>query len=155
MAQTSKDRAAASGAPYRAESSGWTGWIVFAGIILMTLGAFQVIEGLVALFKDSYYLVRPSGLVVNVDYTAWGWTHLLIGAVAIVTGLGLLVGNLIARIVGIGIAVLSAIVNLAFISAYPVWSTIIIALDVIVIFAIVVHGREMKSDDPALGESYR
>ena len=155
MAQTSQDRPPAPEAPYRAESSAWTGWVVFGGIILMTLGAFQVIEALVALFKDSFYLVRPSGLVVNVDYTAWGWTHLLIGAVAVVAGLGLLVGNVVARIVGVGIAFVSAIVNLAFISAYPVWSTIIIALDVVVIFAIVVHGGQMKSDDPARGEAYR
>jgi hypothetical protein len=154
MAQTSQDRPPAPEAPYHRDSTAWSGWVVFGGVILMTLGAFQVIEGLVALFKDSYYLVRPGGLVVNVDYTAWGWTHLLIGAVAIVTGLGLLVGNLAARIVGVGIAVLSAIVNLAFISAYPVWSTIIIALDVIVIFAIIVHGGQLKSDR-AMEEPYR
>ena len=69
----------------------------------------------------------------------------IIGLVAIAVGIGLMTGNMVARIVGIIIAVISAIVNLMFIAAYPVWSTIVIAVDVIVIYAIVVHGRELKS----------
>jgi hypothetical protein len=84
--------------------------------------------------------------VVHVNYNTWGWTHLIIGAIAVLAGLGLLAGNLAARVVGVVIALLSALVNLAFISAYPVWSTIVIALDVIVIYAIIVHGRELKDD---------
>jgi hypothetical protein len=126
--------------------SGWTGWVVFAGIMLIMLGAFQVIEGLVALFDEGYYLVATSGLVLHVDYNVWGWVHLIIGILAVATGLGLLAGNTAARVAGIILAVLSAIVNLAFIAAYPVWSTVVIAVDIIVIYAIVVHGRELKSE---------
>ena len=154
MAQTSQ-RPPAPEVPGRQQSTAWTGWVVFAGVMLMTLGAFQVIEGIVALVKDGFYLVRPTGLVVNVNYNTWGWTHLLIGAVAILTGLGLFAGNMAARVVGIGIAVLSAIVNLGFIAAYPIWSTIIIALDVIVIFAIIVHGGDLKSDSHRAENAYR
>jgi uncharacterized membrane protein YkgB len=84
--------------------------------------------------------------VVDVDYDVWGWTHLLIGAIAIVIGMGLIVGNTAARVAGVVVAFLSALVNLAFLSAYPIWSAIVIALDVIVIYAIVVHGRELRSD---------
>jgi tetrahydromethanopterin S-methyltransferase subunit F len=127
------------------EVTGWAGWVAFAGIMMIMLGFFQAIEGLVALFNDGFYLVRPDGLVVNVDYNAWGWTHLVLGAVAIAVGFGLMVGNTFARVAGIAIALISAILNLVFISAYPVWSTIVIAVDVIVIYAIVVHGRELKS----------
>jgi hypothetical protein len=127
------------------EVTGWAGWVAFAGIMLIMLGFFQAIQGLVALFNDGFYLVRPNGLVVNVDYNAWGWTHLVLGAVAVAVGFGLMVGNMFARVAGIAIALISAILNLLFISAYPVWSTIIIAIDVIVIYAIVVHGRELKS----------
>ena len=58
------------------ERTGWAGWAVFAGVMLVLVGAFQAIDGLVALFKDEIYVVRPNGLVVNVDYTAWGWVHL-------------------------------------------------------------------------------
>jgi hypothetical protein len=112
--------------------------------MLIMLGIFQAIEGFVAIFDDGYYLVRPNGLVVNVDYTAWGWIHLIIGLIAIAVGLGLMAGNMLARIVGVIIAVISATLNVLFIGAYPVWSTIVIAVDVIVIYAIVVHGRELK-----------
>jgi hypothetical protein len=125
--------------------TGWAGWVVFAGIMLIMLGAFQVIEGLVALFDEGYYLVAPSGLVLSVDYNTWGWVHLIIGILAIATGAGLIAGKMVARVVGIVLAVFSAILNLAFIPAYPVWSTVVIAVDVIVIYAIVVHGRELKS----------
>jgi hypothetical protein len=125
--------------------TGWAGWVAFAGIMLIMLGFFQMIEGLVALFNDGFYLVRAEGLVVNVDYNAWGWTHLILGAIAVAVGFGLMVGNMFARVAGIAIAMISAILNLVFISAYPVWSAILIAIDVIVIYAIVVHGRELKS----------
>jgi hypothetical protein len=112
---------------------------------LILLGFFQAIQGLVAIFDPGYYLVGPEGLVVNVDYTAWGWTHLIVGLLAIAAGAGLLMGNTVARVVGVVLAVVSAVLNLAFIAAYPVWSTIVIALDVIVIYAIVVHGRELQN----------
>jgi hypothetical protein len=119
--------------------------VVFGGVMLIMLGSFQIIEGLVALFDDGFYAVTSSGLVVDVNYNTWGWVHLIIGIVGVLAGLGLLAGNMAARIVGVGIAFLSALVNLAFISAYPIWSTIMIVIDVIVIFAIIVHGRELKA----------
>jgi len=127
------------------EVSGWTGWVVFGGVMLIMVGLFQLVQGLVALFDDGFYAVRSDGLIVNVNYNTWGWIHLVIGILAGLVGLGLLAGNMVARIGGVIIAVLSAMANLAFISAYPVWSTIVIALDVIVIYAIIVHGRELKA----------
>jgi hypothetical protein len=128
--------------PSRSRPTAWVGVVLFGGIMMAMVGGFQVIQGLVALFNDNYYLVSPNGLVVEVDYTAWGWTHLLIGLVAIATGIGVMVGQMWARVLGIMIAVVSALVNIAFLSAYPIWSTIIIAMDVLVIYALAVHGRE-------------
>ncbi|SOC47703.1 hypothetical protein SAMN05660748_0971 [Blastococcus aggregatus] len=125
--------------------SGWTGWVVFGGAMLILSGAFQVVLGLVALLDDGLFVVRPSGLVLDVDYTTWGWAHLAIGVLAILLGLGLLAGNLAARIVGVALAGVSALANLAFIPAYPIWSTIVIAVDVLIIYAIVVHGDELRS----------
>jgi uncharacterized membrane protein len=122
---------------------GWAGWVVFAGLLLIMLGTFQAIEGLVALFDEGYYLVRPSGLILSVSYTTWGWVHLVIGIVAVLTGLGLLAGNTLARVLGVVLAAVSAIVNRTFVEAYPVWSVIVIAIDVLVIYAIIVHGREL------------
>jgi hypothetical protein len=124
--------------------TGWVGWIVFAGVIMVISGAFDVIAGLVALFKDNYYLVRSDGLVVNVDYTAWGWVHLLLGVVLAAVGIGAMAGQTWARVVGVVIVSLNAIVQFAFLAAYPFWSTILIALNIFVIYALVVHGREAR-----------
>jgi hypothetical protein len=146
MTDTSHPRSSATDERYEPAPTAWSGWVVFGGVILIMLGTFQVVEGLIAVFDDGFYLVRPSGLVVSVDYNTWGWTHVIIGVVAALAGIGLLTGNMAARIVGVGIAFLSALVNLAFISAYPVWSVILITLDVIVIYAIIVHGGELKRE---------
>jgi hypothetical protein len=130
----------------RPEPTGWTGWIGFAAIMLVLAGCFQAIAGLTAIFKDEVFVVRKSGLIVSVDYTAWGWVHLGIAALLILAGASLFAGNMYGRIAGVLVAMLSAIVNLVFIAAYPVWSVLIIAVDVFVIYAIVVHGRELKSE---------
>lgn len=122
----------------------WVGMVVFAGTMLMLLGSFQFIQGLVALIRDNYYTVTRTGLLLEWDFTAWGWIHLIIGAIAIVTGIGVLAGQMWARVIGIIIAGISALANLAFLAAYPIWSTIIIALDVLAIYALAVHGREAR-----------
>ena len=129
---------------YGPEPTGWTGWIAFAATMMILLGTFQAIQGFVAIFDDGYYGVTESGLVVNVDYTVWGWTHLLLGVLIVIAGIGVLAGNLAARTVAVLLAGLSAIANMLFIEAYPIWSIIVITVDVLVIYALTVHGREMK-----------
>ena len=69
--------------------TGWFGWIVFAGVIMLLLGSFHAMAGLVALFDDEYFLVNDSGLVVSVDYTGWGWTHLIFGVAVVLAGFSL------------------------------------------------------------------
>ena len=113
--------------------------------MMLLLGSFQAIQGFVAIFDQGYYAVTEKGLVVNVDYSVWGWVHLLLGVVIAVSGVGVLSGNMAARAVGVLFAGASAIVNLLFIEAYPVWSMIIITADVVVIYALTVHGGELKS----------
>ena len=124
--------------------TGWTGWITFASVMMVLLGLFQGIQGLVAIVNDDFYGVTEDGLVVEVDYSVWGWTHLVLGVVILISGIGVLSGNLLARTVGVVLAVVSATVNLVYIEAYPVWSLLIIALDIVVIFALTVHGREVR-----------
>ena len=126
-------------------ATGWTGWIVFGGVMLVMLGTFHAVQGLVALFREDFYVVGSRGLTVHVDYTVWGWAHLVLGVIGALAGLGLLAGNMVARFVGVILAMVSALVNLAFMPAYPVWSLVLITFDVLVIWAIVVHGSEMKS----------
>ncbi len=139
------DRPAGYGGTRAASTpSGWVGWVIFAGVVMITLGAFHIIDGLVALFEKSYYLVTSSHLVVHVNYAAWGWTHLALGALFILVGFGVLAGQTWARVTGIVLAVISAIINLAFLAAYPVWGVILIALDIVIIYALAMHGREMQ-----------
>lgn len=127
------------------QRTGWTGWLTFAAVTMIVVGAFQVIEGLVAVFQDGYYLVPATRLVVHVDYTAWGWVHFGIGAAIVIAGLGLFTGHLWARILAIALAAASAIINLAFLAAFPLWAFIIIGFDAMVIYAVAVHGPEMSS----------
>jgi hypothetical protein len=129
----------------RSEVTGWAGWVLFAGAMMVLVGAFQATMGLVALFNDKYFLVTRGGLLLTFDYTTWGWIHLLFGLLAAVTGVGLIGGQTWARGVGIGLAVVSALVNLAFLPAFPWWCTLVIALNVITIYAIAVHGREVET----------
>src|SRR5580704_17392227 len=143
MSDTQANQTSAPPAAH-ARATGWVGWIIFAGVTMIVLGACQIIEGLVAAFKHSYYLVTSGNLLVHVSYAAWVWVHFGIGVAIVLVGFGVMTGALWARMLSIAFAVLSAIVNLAFIAAYPLWAVIIIALDVIVIYALAVHGREMR-----------
>jgi hypothetical protein len=127
------------------QPSGWVGWIAFASSMMILLGSFQAIQGFVAIFDQGFYHTTESGLVVNIDYTAWGWTHLLLGVLVFVAGGALLVGQTWARVVGVGLAVISAAANMVFVAAYPWWSITVITLDVLIIYALIVHGREMRS----------
>jgi hypothetical protein len=124
--------------------SGWAGWVVFAAVTLVMVGLFHATMGFVALFNHGFYAVARSGLLVPVSYTTWGWIHIILGAVAVVTGFGLLVGQVWARVTGIVLALVSAVVNLGFFAAYPVWATFVIAFDVITIYALAVHGGELE-----------
>ena len=149
MTETSASRQTGTSVPRQSSRagtapSGWVGWITFAGVMMIMVGSFHVVQGLVAVFQDDYYLVSKNGLTVHLDYTAWGWTHIIAGIVVIGAGLGLFVGQMWARVVGVALAAISALLNFAFIAAYPFWSTIVIAIDVFVIMALTVHGKEMK-----------
>ena len=82
---------------------------------------------------------------MHVSYTVWGWTQLLLGVLTIAVAIGIMKGNTFARILAIVLAGISAITHLAFVEAYPIWSIIVIAIDVLVIFALAVHGRELQT----------
>jgi hypothetical protein len=127
------------------QPSGWVGMVVFGGLMLIVAGAFHAMAGLVGIFNDAYWQVPSQDLVVTVDYTAWGWTHLVLGVLAIAAGAGILGGQAWARVAGVVLAILSALVNVAFLAAYPLWSTLIIAFDVLVIYALIAHGKEARA----------
>src|SRR4051794_38353182 len=128
------------------EPTAWVGWILFAGTMLLLVGFFQAIAGFVALFDKSYYGPN-SDLTVTVSYDAWGWVHIGLGLLAIAGGFGVMAGKTWARVYAIAYAGIAAIVNMSFMRAYPVWMTIMIAVDVLVIYAVAVHGREVRAMD--------
>jgi hypothetical protein len=128
------------------EPSGWAiGWALFAAVVLITVGCFQVIAGIAAVAEDEV-LVKGQEYFLQLDVTQWGWVHLVLGAILILSGLGIMTGNVVARTVGVFVAALSAIANFAFIPWYPVWSIAIIAVDIAVIWALTAHGRDVVAE---------
>jgi hypothetical protein len=123
------------------------GWVAFAGFTLVLLGTFQVAQGAAALVEEEYFAVRRSGLALDISYTWWGWTHVVVGVGLLAAGVGVLAGQTWARVVGTLVALAGAVVNLAFLAAHPLWSTVMIALAVVVIMALTVHGSEINPRD--------
>ncbi|PRZ03255.1 hypothetical protein BCE75_11468 [Isoptericola sp. CG 20/1183] len=119
-----------------------TGFIVFAAVMMMLAGSFQAVAGLVGIFQDDFY-VTTSNYLLRLDTTTWGWIHLLLGVLVLLVGFAVLSGRTWGRVVGIGLASLSALANFIFIPYYPVWSLVVIAVDVFVIWALAAHGRQM------------
>ena len=125
-------------------TSGWAvGFILFAAIMMIIVGIWQALQGLIAIFENEFY-VATRNYLFEFDATTWGWIHLLVGVLVAIGGWGLLSGRTWARALAITMAVLSAIANFAFIPYYPFWSLLIIALDVFVIWAIAAHGGELR-----------
>ncbi len=131
----------------RVQPTAWVGWIYFASAMLMVAGGIQMIAGLTGIFYDDFYVMTQTGHLLAFDYTTWGWTHLLIGTVMIAAGVALIFGKLWAQILALIIAVLSAIVNLAFIGTYPLWSITVLIIDAFIIYAITLHGNELKENN--------
>jgi hypothetical protein len=120
----------------RQEVSGWAiGGITFAATMLVLIGIFQAIAGLVAIFDDDFYVVTQN-YTFDLDASAWGWIHLLLGIILVVVGYFLFAGAAWAGVTAIVLAVISAVANFFFIPYYPFWSILVIALDVWVIWAL-------------------
>jgi hypothetical protein len=146
MADDVSQYGAAASRAEREEASGWAaGFVLFAAIMMIMAGCFQAFAGVVAIFENEFY-VATRNYLFQLDATTWGWIHLLLGVIVGLAGLGLLAGQTWARVVGITLAVLSAIANFLFIPYYPFWSLLIIALDIFVIWALAAHGRALRDD---------
>jgi hypothetical protein len=117
---------------------------MFAGIMMIMAGFFQLMAGLVALFENEFY-VATRNYLFQFDATTWGWVHLLLGLVVALAGFGVLAGRTWARVVGITLALVSAVANFAFIPYYPFWALTVIAIDIFVIWALAAHGRDVAA----------
>ena len=103
---------------------------------MATIGLLQFFEGLVGIIDGNKFLVKTPNYVFELNVTAWGWVHLILGLVLVLTGCFILTGNIVARTVGAMLAGLSAVLNFIWLPHYPVWSILIIAIDIVVIWAL-------------------
>lgn len=130
--------------PAYEETTGWTGWVAFAAVMLMIGGFLQLMTGVIALFNDNWVVWGQEGALF-VDLTGWAWAHVLWGLLVILAGVLLMKGSMVGRIIGVIAATISLIINFLFIPVYPFWAITIVVIDALIIWAIMVHGREMKS----------
>lgn len=123
--------------------TGWVGWAYFASFMMMLVGILQAIAGLAAIFKQGFFVVTEQSLLVF-NFKTWGWISLVLGIVIFMAGLELLRGAMWARVVAIVLAIMSFVANMSFFNAYPWWSLVVMTVDVLVIYALTVHGNELK-----------
>jgi hypothetical protein len=136
---------------YDEPSGAAVGWIAFAAIMLIMIGTFHAIAGLAGILENEFYSAVPAAgteaagdvYFLQFDATTWGWIHLLGGIIVLLAGLALFRGAVWARTIGVIVAVISAIVNFAWLPWYPVWSITMIAIALAVIWALTAHGRDI------------
>ncbi len=123
--------------------SGWAvGWTTFAAFMMLLIGGFHVMAGIIAILNDTFYTVTRE-YVFQFDASTWGWVHLILGIIVFLAGGALFSGAVWARTVGVIMAVISAFVGFAWLPWYPVWGVVIIAIAVSVVWALTVHGRDL------------
>ena len=127
-----------SGASGRHAEGRGTGMVVFASILLLVIGFFNMIYGIAAI-ANSHVFVANAHYVIG-DLRAWGWTALILSVLQLVAGLGVLAGNQLARWAGVGLVALNLIAQMFFLPAYPFWSLTIIAVDVVALWGLCVYG---------------
>jgi len=126
--------------------SAWSGWIVFAAVIMFIIGCINMIQGLAALLKHTVYVLPNSGLLVSTSYTTWGWALILWGVIMATAAYGLLSGSQVARWFSVLLIAINLLGQFALFPAYPLWSLIVIALDVAVLFALTARWHEAQAD---------
>ncbi len=126
------------------KTTGWVGWGIFAAVILLVSGLFTGIQAIAALIGPNDYFVLTEGSLLLLDVNGWGWWNLLIAILLLLTSFALFAGQMWARVVAIILCVISAVGQLILLPAQPWWSVIIIAVDILVIYALTAHGRELK-----------
>lgn len=122
------------------------GFTVFASVVLILIGIVQFLSGLTAIINDEvafWVTTDDANYWLTLDTTGWGWIHLALGVIIFIAGLAVLSGKVWARTIGVAVAAASTVVNFMFIPVYPFWSIVIIALNIFVIWALTVHGRDI------------
>ena len=119
-----------------------SGWVTFAGVLLLIVGTLNIIEGIAAIDRASFFVANTH--YIAGDLRAWGWTVLFIGIAEVLIGLGVMARNQFARWAGVTVLGLNAIAQLMFIPAYPFWSLAIFSLDILAIYGLVAYGDRLS-----------
>jgi hypothetical protein len=125
------------------ETTGWVDWGLFAALMMILGGVVNALYGLVAVLSDDWagWTNRDS---VYLDLSTWGWIQVAAGGLVVLAGFGVLRGNVVARTVGVVLAGLSMVSNFFLVPVHPFWALTVIAVDVLVIWALTAHGRELR-----------
>jgi hypothetical protein len=113
-----------------------------AGILMVMVGIFHAVQGLVALFNDDFFVLGEE-YIFQFDVTSWGWIHLIAGTIVALAGIALFQGAVWARTIAVILAGVSIIASFLWMPFYPLWSMVVIAFDVFVIWALTAHGRDI------------
>lgn len=126
--------------------TGWTGWIVFASVLMFIAGVMHILYGLGAVNSQDWY-VYASGTAYLFDASDWGWSMVVGGVLLILSGALLMAGNMIGRVIAALLLIGSVLINIALLPVAPVWSIGAIVIDVLILYAVIAHGGEMKHLD--------
>ena len=124
------------------QPSGWVGWVYFAGILMLVRGAFQIFEGILGIINNSVYFVRTPNTLTTFSLETWGWVHIGVGILLLTGAVSVFAGRAWGRVIGSLMVGLSLLVNLMFLPAYPIWSILLVVLDVVMLYALIVRGAE-------------
>lgn len=128
-----------AGGPSRPAAGGeYSGWIAFAGVMMLILGSLDALWGLAAIVNDEIVVVGGTGALIF-DITTWGWIHLILGSAVALTGLGLITGNAAARVAGIFFVAVNAVAQIVWFPAAPLWAFLMIILDTVIIYQLTVN----------------
>lgn len=133
-----------SSSTVKAEHAGWAGWILFAALMMIMIGTFNALSGLAAIVENELFITGPAGALV-VDMTTWGWVHLVLGGAVAVVGVFLVREASWARYAAIGLVMVNVMSQMLALPSYPVWALVVITLDVLALWALVVHGKASLS----------
>jgi hypothetical protein len=125
----------------------WTGWVGFAGLLMVVIGVLDFFQGLIAIVRDKYYVLTPQQIVVF-DMTTWGWITLIWGIILVIAGYALLSGATWARWFTIVVVSLNILVQLGFVGSaqYPLWALTVLTMSILVLYALIVRWGDVREE---------
>jgi hypothetical protein len=130
----------------RVAVSPWTGWVAFAGLLLLFVGCINVIQGLAAIFENKVFVIPAKSLLVTTSYNSWGVTLVIWGVLMALAGLGLFFAKEWSRWVAIAAVFVNLIIQFVWFPAFPLWCLVVIAVDIFILVALTIHWHDVRAD---------